>query len=414
MKVLFFHLPTLGQYNATEPVLLELARRGHTVIHYNQREFESFITRGPIELRGYARYGGYHPSACKNDMSLYELGWLLLETAEQIMDSVETALLQEAPDIVLHSKFMPAAKLVARKHGVPAVCLTSGFVLRPHAVLEREKRDRHGPAAMSNVLAVRRFLAKAKPFYARHAEEPIDPHDVFVNEEALNLVLGLELVQPGREELPASYQFVGPAVNIENYAKSYDLIYASAGSVFVDKREFFQTCLDALGGCGRRVVMSLGGRLPPEQFSNRPANIDVVALAPQKALLQQAALFITHGGSNSVYEAIYCATPMIVIPQIPEQRVFARHIANLGLGRMIEPRDLTAELLRTTVMEMLESETFKANLQAAKADLPKTPPAVTACDRIEAVPFIRDEGHSADSYAPRAWPRAGPPGRQPP
>ena len=226
---------------------------------------------------------------------------------------------------------------------------------------------------------------RARPFYKRCAEGHIDPHDIFVNEEALNLVLGLEQIQPARQELPDNYRFVGPTVSIADYVKSYEMIYVSLGAVFVDNREFFQTCLDALGGCNRRVVMSLGDRLSPEQFSSRPTNVEVVKLAPQKDLLQQAALFITHGGGNSVYEAIYCATPMIVIPQIAEQRVFARHIASLGLGRMIEPRELTAQLLRNTVMEMLDSEDLRRNMLAAKAALPKTPAAVTACDSLEAL-----------------------------
>ena len=273
MKALFFHLPALGQYNAIEPVLIELARRGHAVIHYNEREFERYTTRGPIAFRGYPRYGGYHPRSCKSDMSLYELGLMLTETAEAIMDAVDAACVQEAPDVILHSKFLAAAKLVARKHGVAAACLTSGYVLRPRAVLEREKSDRQGPAAMSNVLAVRRFLAKARPFYQQYADGQVDPHDIFVNEEPLNVVLGLEQVQPGREELPHTYRFVGPTVNISGYVKSYDLIYVSLGAVFVDNREFFQTCLDALEGCNRRVVMSLGDRLSPDQFSNRPANV---------------------------------------------------------------------------------------------------------------------------------------------
>ena len=76
---------------------------------------------------------------------------------------------------------------------------------------------------------------------------------------------------------------------------------------------------------------------------------------------------------------------MIVIPQIAEQRVFARHIVSLGLGRMIEPRELTPQLLRTTVMEVLESEELKRNVLAAKAALPTIPAAVTACASLEAL-----------------------------
>ena len=65
MKVLFFHLPALGQYNAIEPVLLELARRGHAVIHFNESAFERYLHAVRSAFRGYARYGGYQPRSCR-------------------------------------------------------------------------------------------------------------------------------------------------------------------------------------------------------------------------------------------------------------------------------------------------------------------------------------------------------------
>src|SRR5262245_60706219 len=128
MKILFFHIPSLGMYHAIEPVLVELARRGHQVIHCNEAGFRQYIENTHIRFTPYRSYKGYSPSAFRNTMNLYELGLLLLETAEHMMGFVEEEVLGESPDLILHSKFMAAPKAVARKHGIPVACLTTGTV----------------------------------------------------------------------------------------------------------------------------------------------------------------------------------------------------------------------------------------------------------------------------------------------
>jgi len=85
------------------------------------------------------------------------------------------------------------------------------------------------------------------------------------NDEALRLVLALEAFHPERESLPAHCRVIGPTAHADQYSKSYDLIYASLGSVFVDNRSFFETCIQAFGTLGRPVVISLvedGGSSP--------------------------------------------------------------------------------------------------------------------------------------------------------
>src|SRR5262249_45949879 len=111
----------------------------------------------------------------------------------------------------------------------------------------------------------------------------------------------------------------------------------------------------------------------------------LASFVAQRDILQQAALFVTHGGGNSVYEAIYCATPMIVVPQITEQQIYARQIERIGLGKSIATEDLTAPLLRSTVMDALTDDRLRRNAEALKETLPKIPPAIPACDRIEAI-----------------------------
>jgi MGT family glycosyltransferase len=103
----------------------------------------------------------------------------------------------------------------------------------------------------------------------------------------------------------------------------------------------------------------------------------------QKQVLQRASVFVTHGGDNSVAEAIYCETPMVVIPQILEQSLRARQIERLMLGRHIDPAELTVAALRSAVEDLLDNHVFRRNVQAMKDSLPRVPSALTACDEIE-------------------------------
>jgi MGT family glycosyltransferase len=381
MKILFFHIPSLGMYQAIEPILVELGRRGHQVIHYNEAGFRQYIENTHIRFTPYRSYQGYFPSAFRNTMGLYELGLLLLETAEHMIGFVEDEVLSESPDLILHSKFMAAPKAVARKHGIPAACLTNGTVFHPRTLRER-KLDRSAPD-MSSVSSLLSFRRRARSFYGAYMKDNVDLDDIFVNDEALNLVLALEAFQPGRESLPPHCRFVGPTVHIDQYSKSYDLIYASLGSVFTDNLPFFETCIQAFRALGRRAVIALSDRLSPRDFDNVPDNIELRQFVRQKQVMQRAAVFVTHGGDNSVAQAIYCETPMVVVPQILENSLRARQIERLMLGRHIDPADLTVAALRSAVEDLLDNHVFRRNVQAMKDSLPRVPPALTACDEIE-------------------------------
>jgi hypothetical protein len=74
---------------------------------------------------------------------------------------------------------------------------------------------------------------------------------------------------------------------------------------------------------------------------------EYAGLAPTTVRPSRAAPASTHKVRSE-------ASASVSSPRI-ETRVFARHIVRLGLGQMITPQELTADLLRRTVMEMLAS-----------------------------------------------------------
>ena len=63
-----------------------------------------------------------------------------------------------------------------------------------------------------------------------------------------------------------------------------------------------------------------------------PPNVQIVDYINQEQILQQTKIFITHGGGNSLREAIFTHTPMIVIPFFGDQIDSCRKVIKLNLG----------------------------------------------------------------------------------
>jgi MGT family glycosyltransferase len=56
---------------------------------------------------------------------------------------------------------------------------------------------------------------------------------------------------------------------------------------------------------------------------------------------------------NSTMEALAHAVPLVVVPQQSEQRVTAGRVAELGLGRHLDPDDVTPESLLEAVTALV-------------------------------------------------------------
>ena len=75
-----------------------------------------------------------------------------------------------------------------------------------------------------------------------------------------------------------------------------------------------------------------------------------------------ADVFVTHGGMNSVSEAMVYGTPMVVIPFVSDQPVNARCIEKLGIGKRLEYSDVKQKVLKDMVFSVIMDEEMKKNM----------------------------------------------------
>ena len=90
-----------------------------------------------------------------------------------------------------------------------------------------------------------------------------------------------------------------------------------------------------------------------------PRNFIVQEFVPQLELLQRTALFITHGGMNSVSEALYYGVPLVVIPQSADQNLVGQRIEQLGAGKALRRTSVTAQRLRSVAEDILAKPAYQ-------------------------------------------------------
>ena len=113
------------------------------------------------------------------------------------------------------------------------------------------------------------------------------------------------------------------------------LVYASLGTLQIDRRDLFHAIAEALSTLDVQVVIAHGGSLTPEEERSLPGNPIVQALVPQEESLKRASLCVTHGGLNTVLDAVAAAVPLVVMPIAFEQPATGARVAYREAGIVV-------------------------------------------------------------------------------
>lgn len=104
-----------------------------------------------------------------------------------------------------------------------------------------------------------------------------------------------------------------------------------------------------------------------------PPNLRRAAFIAQPRLLKQAAVLVTHGGLNSIKEAVLSEVPMLVIPGKWDAPGNAARVKFHGIGLLAGRRSRVATL-RAQLTELLEAPQYRERIGSMRQ-------AFAACDR---------------------------------
>jgi len=367
--IVYFSFPARGHIHPTLPVVRELARRGRAVAYFSTERF-----RPQVEAAGAA----FLPYCAEIRMPERGPGPFarLTETLETLLAWTRAALrahLQEVcelnPPLIMFDSFAPWGKLFAQLlrapsiGSIPSILVDAGIDARYGNALSAAS-----PEPQLTALWHREFRLRCRDALGAHglAEIP-SPSQLLQSYGDFNIVYTSRRFQPDSKAFDARrFQFVGPCLDFRPEETEFPferldarpLILVSLGTVYGERPEFLRACLEELADGAWQVVLSTGGRLEADALGPMPENCMARDYVPQIELLGRAAVFVTHGGMNSVQEALFHGVPMVLAPQGADQFWIAALVAELGAGLALDAANLQTGAIRASVERALKEPAY--------------------------------------------------------
>jgi MGT family glycosyltransferase len=380
-KGLFFSVPSVSVDKTLNPLVAELNRSGYRIVSYNTSEFAP--TEGGGEFRAYPPYAnGFRTSSIRRRISYFEFAEMLLDTGLGLQEFLRMEMEREQPDFIMHVHLAPWGKALATCYGKPGVTLHTTFVLDPRIMIPffRTQREegREVTGDMRQFVRCQRKYRMLYEAFGGKCDKP-DIWDAYVNKEGLNLACIPEAFQEQPEVLGPQYRFIGHPNKATPREGERTLIYMALGSILTDDLELLRLTVEVFGQLGRPCLIALGHTLKPETLGPMPEQVSVAPYVDQEKVLSQAAIFITMGGMASVQESVTAETPMIIIPETPEQHITARRIDGMGIATYLQRQDVTADTLREALTRMLrDRDAYVERIRRIRGEGPADAPGKLA------------------------------------
>ncbi len=179
-----------------------------------------------------------------------------------------------------------------------------------------------------------------------------------------------ELMPSDRLELLPSHTFIGASVrtepreaHIEQWLASSDepFVYVSFGSFLSVRADVLGRVATALREENIRAAVAYGSA-GAAALGEVPDHWLVGEFLPQVTLLGSAAVGVTHGGNNSVTEALTFGVPLVVLPFSTDQFAGAEALERVGFGAALDPNGASVDQIKHAIGSMLN---LPANIRAA-------------------------------------------------
>jgi MGT family glycosyltransferase len=392
--VAFCIAPFTGHVNPSLAVASELVRRGHRVSYATTPAFAAAARAAGGQVVAYETTtvmppGGRpaRPDAGRGDLARAWRGQL--RELEAVAPVLIRALGDDIPDAVVCDPMSWPGPVLAARWQVPSVISVTSMIT--------DARWSLGPAGVSfnpRDPVVPALLAAVTAALARYQTGL-----------TADRLLGSDSGTPVIAYYPRAFQrrgdqfgphvwFVGPCLpsrpGVPGGGRPWrpsgaePVILVSLGTVFNRQPALFRRCIDAFAGLDCQVVAALGG-MAVAALGSLPANAQAHAYLPLLEVLPHADVFVGHGGMTSTIEALGYGVPVVALPQMPEQRVNAGRLAELGLGRHLELGQQTEEALRATVTALMHDDSVRPRLDWMRAEIGRAPGAPVAAEVIENV-----------------------------
>ena len=389
-RLWFYNIPFHGHVNPTLPLIRELVELGDDVTYFSTADFEPRIRATGARFRAYP--SEYSFEQTRTVAHVIHLGNQVAEATYALLPDVLASIAEEQPDYLMFDMSAPWGKIASRQQRIPAVASFPHLPFYWRTVLNDWRVLRKGIRSVRPGYGywrrLQRQTARIVKDYRLRDPKAIN---VLSSSAELNIVFTSRYFQPYENHFDDSYLYVGPEIernrqeqpmSIEKTA-GQKLIYVAVGTVYKANLAFFRACLHAFADPVYQVILSVGKAIDPDSLGPAPDNIRVEQYVPQLSVLEQADVFITHGGMNSISESVMYGVPMIVVPNTVEQAINAARVEQLGAGLYLDPGRLRATDIREAVQSVFVDPSMGMGLRRIRESFENAGGIKRAADAIQ-------------------------------
>jgi len=447
--IVFVNVTATGHVNPTLPLVKEFCSRGAKVTYFTPSEGLRGIVESagatwrptldlldfPQELReefGVARDAppeSWMFPACVLPLTAKSLPSLIADFKA----------LEPRPSAIVYDPFMPNALVAARVLGIPAVCMVTvpgpGVMAEPPHVTAALEANPLTQMGRRQILETYNFdvfeQGILKEFYSPDHNIVTTSDDLFAKPrgdlqiQRFSNITAWKCVGPLLDQSvkrvahakvekaaePLPWDFIdaevrsgkrllclsmGTVANSHFYDKALGGHALENGLAEVTGKAFLQHVFRTAFETLRHekdvlVLMAVGPNADVlEGLPAAPENFILRETLPQLDVLSKCHGFISHGGANSMHEALGFGVPMVVVPVFGDQPINADTVARLGAGLSFKRplETLTTEALSEAVMAILNPEagnTYRAGAEVAMQQLKRAGGVPAAADYVAQV-----------------------------
>ncbi|EHR62800.1 macrolide family glycosyltransferase [Saccharomonospora cyanea] len=395
-KILFLCHPDHGHVIPSLAMVAELVRRGHEVLYLTAPSMRDIVAATGATVLAYdSHYRDADFTRLAEDPG-YLLSVLLDESAAMLHTAVsEVEGIGEVAGVVYDTSVLYAGRILSRRWGVPSVQLIPFFASNEKfSYLNAMYNDAGGdgpatekPAELPEwVGTTMRRIGELS--HAHGVDTP--PHELWFEVPECSLVTIPREFQYEGDSFDERFTFVGPCVGDRDFLGEWTppggeepVVLVSLGAVFNEHEEIFRACVEAFRGRPWHAVLTVAEGTDPESLGALPPNVEVHRWVPHVTVLEHAALCVTHGGMGTVMEALRAGTPLVCVPTSALDRPTGWRIGELGLGVVIDPADITPEVLAEAVRSVLADRAAAEAAERMSKAVAEAGGAARAAERIE-------------------------------
>lgn len=386
--------PTLGHVNPFLILGKQLIKNGHRVVFFQLEEIKQRILDAGLE---YHQIGKLIPKNTMQNIQK-ELGKLSGLDAMHYWRKRQLALFKvwfaelpraiekEAVQMLLIDQSDGVGVTIADAKNIPYVTVSMGLDIDwekniPPFFLSRDY-DLSDFTIRCNKVAMDEFVKDFAPLFdgindqrVAYGLEKYDPYkNMYPVSPYAQIAQMPEFLDYPRKEKPPYFANVGPFVDDQpkeilfpfDKINGKPLVYISLGTILNVRPGIFNLVAGSFHDIDMQLVISLGNKEVDIDVEVMPKDTIIVNYAPQREVLSHAKLCISHGGLNTVMDALANAVPIVVIPISFDQPGTAGRIRYYKIGEYIHFKSLSQVAINKVVKKIFNTPSYYENAQKMK------------------------------------------------